>query len=93
MRKITLIVTLLVGICCAAKGDAFMDQMGRLRNECVRQFGVPMNWRFEDADITNAEQPDFDDSSWRTISPRFSWGGSNTVWFRSAITVPATVGG
>jgi alpha-mannosidase len=93
MRKITLFATLLAGICCVARGDAFMDQMGKLRNECVQQFGVPMNWRFEDADITNAEKPDFDDSSWRTISPRFSWGGTDTVWFRSVVTVPATVDG
>lgn len=93
MRKITLFVVLLAGICWVSRADPFMDQMGKLRAECVRQFGIPMNWRFEDADITNSEQPDFDDSTWRRISPRFSWSGSNTVWFRSTVTVPATVGG
>lgn len=70
-----------------------MDRMDTLRNQFVRQFQVPMEWRFEAADITNAEQPDFDDSAWRRISPRFSWTGTNTAWFRATITVPATVGG
>jgi alpha-mannosidase len=93
MRKITLLTVLLAGICCVSKADPFMDRMDTLRDQFTRQFHLPMEWRFEDADITNSEQPDFNDRSWRTISPRFSWDGSNTVWFRSTITVPATTGG
>ena len=67
--------------------------MEQSRSEFVRQFSIPMDWRFEAADITNADEPNFDDSSWQRISPRFSWGGTNTVWFRSRIVVPATVAG
>jgi alpha-mannosidase len=70
-----------------------MDRMDTLREQFARQFHVPMQWRFEDADITNSEQPYFNDGLWQTISPRFSWAGTNTVWFRSTITIPATVGG
>jgi len=93
MRKIAVLVTLLLGVFYVSKADPFMDRMSALRNQFVRQFQIPMEWRFEDADITNSEQPDFDAGSWRKISPRFSWTGSNTVWFRSTIAVPATVGG
>jgi alpha-mannosidase len=93
MRKIAVLVTLLLGISCISRADPFMDRIDTLRNQFARQFQIPMEWRFEDADITNSEQPNFDDSSWRKISPRFSWTGSNSVWFRSTITVPAAVGG
>ncbi|HEX3627387.1 MAG TPA: glycoside hydrolase family 38 C-terminal domain-containing protein [Verrucomicrobiae bacterium] len=93
MRKIAVLATLLLVLSHVSKADPFMDRMETLRNEFARQFQIPMEWRFEEADATNAERPNFDDSSWQTISPRFSWTGSNTVWFRSTITVPATVGG
>jgi alpha-mannosidase len=93
MRKITLFVVLLAGICSISRADPFVDRMGTLWNQYVQEFRIPMDWRFEDADITNSEQPNFDDSSWRRISSRFSWSDTNTVWFRSTITIPATVGG
>ena len=67
--------------------------MEELRAEFVRQFNIPMDWRFEPADIANSEQPNFNDSSWQKVSPRFTWAGTNTVWFRSKITVPATMAG
>ncbi len=69
-----------------------MDRMTKLRGQFVRQFQVPMEWRFEPADVANGEQPNFDDSSWQKISPQFSWPGTNTVWFRSTVTIPATAG-
>ncbi|HEY1791062.1 MAG TPA: glycoside hydrolase family 38 C-terminal domain-containing protein [Verrucomicrobiae bacterium] len=93
MRKIAVLVTLLLEVLNVSRADPFMDRMGTLRSEFVRQFQVPMEWRFEAADVTNAEQPNFDDGSWRKISPQFSWTGTNTVWFRTSITVPATAGG
>lgn len=93
MRKITLFVILLFGICRISGAQPFVDHMARLRAEFVRQLGVPLEWRFCKADFTNFEQPDFDDSSWQKVSPRFSWTGTNTVWFRAKITVPASVAG
>src|SRR5579863_9295347 len=92
MRKIALLVTLLLEAFNVSRADPFTDRMGALRSQFVRQFQIPTEWRFEAADITNAEQPDFDDSSWQKISPRFSWTGTNTVWFRSTVSVPSTVG-
>ena len=70
-----------------------MDRMAKLRAQFVRQFQIPMEWRFEPSDVANCERPDFDDSSWQKISPRFAWSGTNTVWFRSTVTIPAIAGG
>ena len=93
MRKISLFVILLSGICFVSRAEPFTNRMEKLRAEFVRQFTIPMDWRFEVADVPNAEQPDLDDSSWQRVSPRFSWRGTNTAWFRSKIVVPAIVAG
>lgn len=93
MKKIALLAAVMFGIHRVSVADPFTDRMADLRSEYVRQFSIPMNWRFDEADITNSEEPDFDDSSWQTISPRFSWKGNGTAWFRSRITIPAAVAG
>ncbi|HTV40569.1 MAG TPA: glycoside hydrolase family 38 C-terminal domain-containing protein [Candidatus Sulfotelmatobacter sp.] len=93
MRKITLFVILLLGIGYISRAEPFTNQMEKSRDEFARQFSIPMEWRFERADIANSEQPNFDDSSWQKVSPRFSWAGTNTVWFRSKIIVPAAIAG
>jgi alpha-mannosidase len=93
MRKITLFVVLLAAVCGMSRADSFVDRMATIRSQFERQFQVPMEWRFKNADATNFEQPNFADSSWQRISPGFSWAGTNTVWFRSTITIPETVRG
>lgn len=93
MQKIILFA--LVGICTIANADSLTNRLERMRPELTRQFGVPLDqWRFQQTDVTNAESPGFDDSSWQVVSPRFSWiGQSNTVWLRTKVTIPATVAG
>src|SRR5215469_3297973 len=95
MRKTIFLVFAFVGICSAANADSLTNRLEQMRPELIKQFSVPLEqWRFQQADITNAERPDFDDGSWQVISPRFSWSDpSNTIWFRAKVTVPATVAG
>lgn len=94
-RRWALIAILAAAFCGMAKADSFADRLQQLRNQFARQFSVPIeDWRFEEGDITNAEQPDFDDSSWRPVPPGFSWPRRDgTVWLRAKIIVPERVGG
>ena len=92
MQKIVLFLFAAVCFCGATHADPLMTRLENLRPELLRQ-PVP-EWRFAEGDITNAVQPDFDDSSWRVVSPRFSWRSeTNKVWFRTKITIPAEVAG
>ncbi len=94
MRKKILVIFALFGICAAAQADSLTDRLERTRPEVIRQFSMPVeNWRFEQGEIANAEQPGFDDSSWQVVSSRYSWLGTNTAWLRARITIPATVAG
>jgi beta-galactosidase len=61
-------------------------------------------WRFHKGDVTNAQAPAFDDSSWTALSVPHTWnaadgadGGGNYYrgvgWYRRHITVPAELAG
>lgn len=44
-----------------------------------------------DHDVQGAHRPDFDDSSWADFCVGGVWGGRDkTVWFRTAVDIPAT---
>lgn len=93
MQKIRVILLILLGI-CSAKADSLTNRLEQMRLQLPSQFTVPVaQWRFSQTDITNAEQPNFDDSSWQKVGPGASWEGTNWVWFRATVTVPATVEG
>ncbi|MGH7978982.1 MAG: hypothetical protein ACREE6_06365, partial [Limisphaerales bacterium] len=93
MRQTSALLVLLLETCCLCRADPFVDRIGALRAEFIQQFQIPMQWRYSPTAIANAEEPKFNDRSWRKISPAFSWTGANPVWFRSTITIPAAVSG
>lgn len=78
-----------------AHADEFTNRLERMRPQIVRLFSVPLTpWRFHEPAVAGAEQPDFDDSAWQSVSPAYSWDGDMTnAWFRAKITIPATVRG
>jgi alpha-mannosidase len=49
-------------------------------------------WRVHEGDVLGAEDENFDDSSWRSVSPEFHWT-SGSAWFRRTIEVPASLNG
>lgn len=78
-------------VCGATRADVLLDKLEGLRPKLLRE---PIEeWRMAKGDNTNAINPDFDDSSWQVISPRFSWRGTDVIWFRKIITIPATIAG
>jgi alpha-mannosidase len=82
-----------VVVCVRAGADSLTDQLASMQSGLAKQFSVPIEqWRFQHADLTNAAQPDFDDSAWQSVSPGFSWSGRGTsVWFRTKINIPTKV--
>jgi alpha-mannosidase len=78
-----------------AGADPLTDRLDHLRDGLTQQFSVSLDqWRFHRPDDPSAEQPGFDDTSWSTVAPGFSWTGENTkVWFRTTAVIPATVAG
>ncbi len=91
MRKILLFFLAAGWICNTANADSLMDKLAGMRPEMLRQ---PVGeWRYAVGDDTNAAQPNFDDSSWQVVSPRFAWQGTNVVWFRKTIILPPEVAG
>ena len=95
MRKIILFVLACITVGRCANADELTNRLDHLRPEMVRQFSMPVSsWRFHQPAVVGAEQPDFDDSAWPSVSPGFSWDGQNTnASLRAKITVPATVAG
>jgi len=74
MRKIILFVLACIAVGRCANADELTNRLDRLRPEMVRQFSVPVSpWRFHQPAVVGAEQPDFDDSAWQSVSPGFSW--------------------
>ncbi|HTV63822.1 MAG TPA: glycoside hydrolase family 38 C-terminal domain-containing protein [Verrucomicrobiae bacterium] len=86
---------LLAGVCNHATADALTDRLAALKPDLARQFSVPIeHWRFHRPDVAGGERPEFDDHAWADVAPGFSWTGEDTkVWFRTKITIPATVAG
>jgi alpha-mannosidase len=93
--KTFLLMLASVGIWLQTRADALTDRLEPLRTNLMQQFSVPLQaWRFHQPDIASAEQPEFDDTTWRTVTPGFSWSGENTkVWFRTTAVIPETVAG
>jgi len=55
---------------------------------------IPINdWRFHMGALAHGEAVDLDDSSWRAIQAPFQSDTKDTVWFRTWVVVPRTVGG
>ncbi len=92
---IIVLLFLLAGVCACTSADPLTDRLAALKPDLDRQFSVSIeHWRFHQPDVPGGERPDFDDSTWQDVAPGFSWSGENTkVWFRSRITIPATVAG
>ncbi len=62
----------------------------------LRQIGGASSlgeWKYIPADIPGAEQVSLDDSSWKSGSPEFEWGGERIAWLRKTIDIPDTVSG
>jgi alpha-mannosidase len=58
------------------------------------------NWRFHDADIPHGEDPALNQSDWQEQTVPYTTGravslstGPERSWYRTAVTVPATLGG
>ncbi len=49
-------------------------------------------WRVHEGDVLGAEDENFDDSSWHSVSPEFHWT-SGSAWFRRTIEVPTSLNG
>ncbi len=62
--------------------------LGVLKNHIYTQNIHLTDIRFKAGDIPGAEQPDYDDASWKKITPGFRWGKPNTIaWFRFPIRI------
>jgi alpha-mannosidase len=99
MRIIRIILSLFGAACFTSVSLAGVEdltnRLENLRPQVVRQFSVPVEqWRFHQPAVPSAEQPDFDDSSWQSVSPGFSWEEQTTnAMLRAHVTIPATVAG
>jgi len=79
----------------SADADPITDRLTQLSTNLAEKFSVPIDhWRFMQPDIAGGARPDLDDSGWKDVAPGFSWSGENSkTWFRTTVTVPATVAG
>lgn len=90
-RAVTAALILSLGLCAAASARTIDDTLARLgqigSNPSIGE------WRYQPNEVTGAEQPSFDDSSWKTGSPEFEWGRERIAWLRRTITIPDSIGG
>lgn len=62
----------------------------------LKQIGGPTSiseWKYLPSEAEGAEQPSFDDSTWKVGTPEFEWGSERTAWLRKTVTIPETIGG
>ncbi|MDH7481475.1 MAG: hypothetical protein QHH26_05775 [Armatimonadota bacterium] len=55
--------------------------------------GRAIFWQFKDQDIPEARQPDFDDSSWESVTCGHKWKCRGFAWLRANITIPGSIDG
>lgn len=64
-------------------------RIAELRTAIPREKIAIPTFRFSEGDPAGAQEPGFDDSSWRDFAVGESWGGYDKVaWFRTTIEVP-----
>ena len=97
LRVCRTILPLLVlcAVCATARADNITNRLERTKSELTRSYSVPIEqWRFGQATDSQPAQTNFDDSSWQTVSPKFSWPREESnVWFRARAEVPAIIAG
>ncbi|WP_063762239.1 carbohydrate-binding protein [Streptomyces bicolor] len=71
--------------------------------EARQRIGLNMGWKFKEADVTGAEKPAFDDTSWDSVNVPHTWNASDgadgsgydrgTGWYRRDVTVSESLSG
>lgn len=94
MKRITFLVVILMLFGIAAAADAPASREAKLRT--LRTIVQPeqWHWRYKIADVPNAQDPAFDDSSWASKNAEtIKWGNEPVVWFRANVVIPQSVAG
>ncbi|MDI6828602.1 MAG: hypothetical protein QME62_08980, partial [Armatimonadota bacterium] len=55
--------------------------------------GRAIFWQFKTEDVPEANKPDFDDSSWESVTCGHKWKCRGFAWFRANITIPGSIDG
>lgn len=74
-----------------SKAASLDEAISKLSSE-IKSVSID-DWKYHVGDIPGAENPNFDDSSWKTVDPEFDWGPAEVCWFRKTITIPESIGG
>ncbi len=95
IRRILFFAVVGMMVCGTASAGTQMDRLGYVESEMAQEYSMPIeNWRFNQANITDAQQPGCNDETWQTVSPGFSWSAKNQgVWFRTKIVIPPKMAG
>ncbi len=93
-RRLAFILTILLGlgIAGAVLGQASVDDVIAKLSQMTSGMNVN-GWRYVTKDVPEAVQPAYDDSTWQTGNPEFTWSDAPLAWLRTTVTIPERVGG